>query len=1704
MKVNPKLAIAITLLFLPFAFTAKGQYYPGGLGNGNLFLWLDANNSSSITQNAGNQVSQWADLSGNGFNFSQATLAKMPVYGAAASPTARPGLSFSEASSQYLSTANLPATFSFTTGVSVFTQVSYNAQLGTNGWQRIFDFANGASSNNIITGRHSSAANTYYEGWNGGTGDQTYTTTNDLSNGTEALYESIQQPGAAGTLTAVAFYLSGTNQAANGQAGSSKTYIPQAIARTSNYIGRSNWATDEYFGGTMSEILLYNTACNTTQRVILENYLSAKWNQTVSVTKYTPPGATTYTTNLIGIGYTSAADNFLTDIATSTDGLGFSSGATATDFLGSPGYLMAAHNGQANTILSNIAVTGIGASVDYWNRSWYLNTTGGNSGGTVTLNFNFANYNGSALPGASNYFLVWNATDGSFATGTNQLVAVNTSSAGSTVSFAVKASSLVNGYYTIMWPSSAGQVNPSTVTLCAGNNTSFSVSSISGCSYQWQVNTGSGFGNVPATDPGGAVYSGSGSTTLTITGLTSSMNGYTYQVLLSSPNGPAITEGPATLTVNPIPVAAALAATADPVCAGSSTTLSITGPVAGVTYNIYSDPALTVPVGALTSAANALVVSPAATTTYYEQAVETATGCVQTSASQNITVTVNPAPAAETLAATASPICSGSSTTLSITGPVAGVTYNIYSDPALTVPVGSLTSAANTLVVSPAATTTYYEQAVETATGCEQTTASQTITVTVNPVPAGQAPAASANPICAGGSTTLSITGPVAGVTYHIYSDPALTVSVGTLTSAANALVVSPAAMTTYYEQAVGTATGCVQTSASQNITVTVNPVPAGQALAASASPICASSSTTLSIAGPVAGVDYHIYSDPALTVLVGTLTSAVNALVVSPVATTTYYEQAVETATGCVQTSASQTITVTVNPAPAGATLAVTADPVCAGSSTTLSITGPVAGVTYNIYSDPALTVLAGTLTSAANTLVLSPAATTTYYEQAVETATGCVQTAASQNITVTVNPVPAGQALAASADPICSGSSTTLSITGPVAGVTYNIYSDPALTVLVGTLTSAANALVVSPVATTTYYEQAVETATGCVQTTASQTITVTVNPAPAAAALAVTADPVCAGSSTTLSITGPVVGVTYNIYSDPALTVLVGTLTSAANALVLSPAATTTYYEQAVETATGCIQTAASQNITVTVNPVPAGQALAASADPICSGSSTTLSIATPVAGVTYNIYSDPALTVNVGTLTSAANTLVVSPAATTIYYEQAVETTTGCVQTTASQTITVTVNPVPAGQALTASADPICAGSSTTLSITGPIAGVDYRIYSDPALTVLVGTLTSAANTLVVSPAATTAYYEQAVETATGCVQTSANQSITVTVNPVPAAQALAAASPICTGSSTTLSITGPVAGVTYNIYGDPALTVNVGTLTSVGNALIVIPAATTTYYEQAETALGCLQTAPVQSTVVTLNANPVLTTVANPVLCIGLPDTLSATAPGAQVTWLGYDPGDSIIVSPATTTTYVAVAENAANCTDTAIITVQVIDFKISLTASPDPIVAGFPVSLVATSSMPYQAISWEPSGQFPDQTASTQTFTIIDTSQTFSVTGINDNGCLDTASITVVVQPNLGDFFIPNAFTPNGDGRNDVFMVYGSSIRDIDIRIFNQWGQLVFESQDAQRGWDGSYGGHQQPAGVYLYVIKVDLYGQPRTIYKKGSLNLIR
>jgi gliding motility-associated-like protein len=89
------------------------------------------------------------------------------------------------------------------------------------------------------------------------------------------------------------------------------------------------------------------------------------------------------------------------------------------------------------------------------------------------------------------------------------------------------------------------------------------------------------------------------------------------------------------------------------------------------------------------------------------------------------------------------------------------------------------------------------------------------------------------------------------------------------------------------------------------------------------------------------------------------------------------------------------------------------------------------------------------------------------------------------------------------------------------------------------------------------------------------------------------------------------------------------------------------------------------------------------------------------------------------------------------------------------------------------------------------------------------------------------------------------------------------------------------------------------------------------------------------------------------------------------------------------------------------------------------------------------------------------------------------------------------------DIFIPNTFTPNGDGKNDVLLVYGNNIMTIEMLIFNQWGNKIFEIRNQSEGWNGKHYGKNQPVGVYIYAAKITTTSG-EIITKKGSINLIR
>jgi gliding motility-associated-like protein len=106
-------------------------------------------------------------------------------------------------------------------------------------------------------------------------------------------------------------------------------------------------------------------------------------------------------------------------------------------------------------------------------------------------------------------------------------------------------------------------------------------------------------------------------------------------------------------------------------------------------------------------------------------------------------------------------------------------------------------------------------------------------------------------------------------------------------------------------------------------------------------------------------------------------------------------------------------------------------------------------------------------------------------------------------------------------------------------------------------------------------------------------------------------------------------------------------------------------------------------------------------------------------------------------------------------------------------------------------------------------------------------------------------------------------------------------------------------------------------------------------------------------------------------------------------------------------------------------------------------------------------------------------------------------------GCNEVRSLPVTGRALPDDIFIPNSFSPNGDGLNDVLKVYGYTIQEMQFMVFNQWGEKIFESRSQATGWDGTHRGKVQPSGVYIYVCRMVLK-DGTVVNRKGSINLIR
>ena len=177
--------------------------------------------------------------------------------------------------------------------------------------------------------------------------------------------------------------------------------------------------------------------------------------------------------------------------------------------------------------------------------------------------------------------------------------------------------------------------------------------------------------------------------------------------------------------------------------------------------------------------------------------------------------------------------------------------------------------------------------------------------------------------------------------------------------------------------------------------------------------------------------------------------------------------------------------------------------------------------------------------------------------------------------------------------------------------------------------------------------------------------------------------------------------------------------------------------------------------------------------------------------------------------------------------------------------------------------------------------------------------------------------------------------------------------------------------------------------------------------------------------------------------------------------------------------------------------------------KASFNTSPEDITIVNPtVEFTSTSTAPGSTVSglfWQSFGDGGDSTSilAVTNHTYRDTG-TFCTTLIATNalGCKDTTTQCIIVKPYF-TVYIPNSFTPNGDGRNEVFNAAGDYITTFDMKIFDRWGNLIFHSTNFNNGWNGTKNGTQLQDDVYVYVINVtDPQKNPYSY--KGTVTLLR
>lgn len=758
----------------------------------------------------------------------------------------------------------------------------------------------------------------------------------------------------------------------------------------------------------------------------------------------------------------------------------------------------------------------------------------------------------------------------------------------------------------------------------------------------------------------------------------------------------------------------------------------------------------------------------------------------------------------------------------------------------------------------------------------------------------------------------------------------------------------------------------CVS-SADISFTYAPNCVQSGAPSFASASPsTTCGGGTTLSVGGGSlgTGANWQWYAGGCGGSYVGS-GSSIN---VAPSSTTTYFVRAEG---NCNTTSCAQ-VTVNVNSSSSGPSAATASpNPVCGGGSTVLSVIGGSlgTGASWQWYSGSC----GGAYVGSGSSISVSPNTTTAYFVRAE----GACNTTGCASVTVIAGAQSsAPSSISATPNPTCGGNVTLTQNGGSLGiGASYYWYSGACGGTFIGT----GNSITVSPSSTTTYYVLASGTCntTGCAQTT------VTVNSAPTAFASPSTQS-ICSGNTTSISLSSNIPGTSFNwTVSQSGVS---GASPSSGSSINQSLSATSNNTGIAVYTITpsagGCSGSPIS--VTVVVNPIPNATA-SPSTQAICSGGTTSISLSSNVSTTNYN------WTVSQSGVSGGANgsgstisqTLVAlgnSPG-TAVY--TITPSTVSC--TGSPITATVTVNPLPVATAVPSN-QTICSGDATSISLSSNVSGTSFNWTTNQVGVTGAsnGNGASISQTLTATGTTPGTVTYNVTPSVGSCVGSTI--PVTITVNPKPVATATPSSQSVCTGNSTSISLSSSLSGTTY------AWTISQtgASGASNGNGSSIVQSLTTTgnssgtvVYTVTPTvnSTGCIGN-PIT---VPVTVNPIPTVTAVPpaqTVCSGSPTSiaLNSNVVGTSFAWTisqnnvtGGSPGSASTIaqtlvntgSTAGTASYV-ITPSASGCVGSPIVVNVQVDRVPVATATPSSqtICSGDVTAITLAADIPGSSFAW--------------------------------------------------------------------------------------------------------------------------------------------